>query len=405
MPKVLMSTLGRSHFVVAADAIVRQGGDLTLLQGWVPKDLDSVLVRMASKIIGRKSFVAGLSKRRTRALKDRIIEEPLGELVQTFLFLTFAKFGPRMFHACVKMAFAVHGFCTRRHLKGYSIFHVKSGLGRGGAIRRAKQLGLKVLVDHCTPHPGFMEKSAGVSRYTNNRSYWSSVMKDCYDADLVMVGSEFIKKTFVENGFPENKLRVNPLGVLPHFLNVKTEYRVKGTLELIYTGAWIYTKGCHDLTDAIAVLLNRGLDVHLTVAGSYSDNEESVARCRRENLPITFLGHIPQDDLRGCLSNAEIFVFPSLYDGFAVSAFEGMAAGLCLLTTHESSVPIEDGETGYYIPAHNGAAIADRIEYLYFHRELIESIGRRAARNVAENYTWENYAKRALSTYVELEAM
>lgn len=402
--KVLMSTLGRSHFIVAASSIIRQGVDLKLLQGWVPKDLNSWKVRMAAKIIGRKSFVAGLAKRRTTELEGRTISVVFPEMIQTALCVTIGRFCRQLFGLSVRLAFACHGFLTRRYLKGNDIFHVKSGLGRGGAIRKAKALGMKVLVDHCVPHPLSMKATTGEDGYDNWWSFWRDVMADCNEADLVMVGSQYVKDTFIEYGFEAQRIRVVPLAVLPIFNKIKTSYSANGRLELIYTGNWGHWKGVDDLIDSIEILKDRGVDVHLTVVGSVIKSSGSYGKAIKGNLPVTFVGHVPQDALRGYLKAADVYVFPSLRDGFAVSAFEGMSAGLCLVTTKESSIPIQDGETGFYVKSHSPDLIADRIEYLYNHRDVIERVGRNAADCVEKNYSWEKYAQGVKHVYEELLA-
>ena len=401
--RVLMTTLGRSHFIVAASALIRNGVNLSLVQGWTPNDLNSNTVRLAAKIIGRKSFVAGLAKRVTPELKGHSISSPWGELVQTALFLTIGRLGPTFYKISARLAFFVHGFFVRRYLKGCQIFHVKSGLGRGGAILCAKKRGIKVLVDHCTPHPAFMQKSASKKGYFEWWSFWRDVMADCCEADMLMVGSNFICETFVENGYPRDKIRVVPLGVPQKFSSRRKQVYLKsGTLKLIYTGGWKYEKGADDLIGAIAILAQRKVDVHLTVVGSYSQSAESVKRVKADSLPVVFVGHVPQDVLPDYLEESDVYVFPSLYDGFAMSAFEGMAMGLCPVITRESSISIEEGVTGYYIPTHNPLAIANRIESLYHNRGDIERIGRAVADMVAREYTWDRYAEKVVKVYQEL---
>lgn len=402
--KVLISTLGRSHFVIATEWLVKRGVNATLLQGWIPKDLNSIGVRLAAKIIRRKSFVPGLAKRKPAALEGRQISEPLGEIVQTIGMLTVAKISKTLANLSMSFAFWVHGFCTRKYLERFEIFHVRSGFGRAGAIRKARRLGMKILVDHCAAHPFAMMRNTGNRNYGNRWSYWNMVLKDCRNADLIMVGSEYVKETFVEFGYDPKMFRVVPLGVLSIFGHVKTSYAKSGCLELIYTGNWGEWKGVNDLIDAIEILVNKGVDVHLTAVGSFSENSASYKKSRRLNLPVTFAGHVPQEDLRGFLANAEIYVFPSLGDGFAVSAFEGMSAGLCLIATRESSIPLKEGETGFRVPAHDPTAIADRVEYLYSHRDVIESVGRTAADYVEKNFTWEKYAENVEKVYDELMA-
>lgn len=399
-PSVLMTTLGRSHFIVAADALVRQGANLKLMQGWVPRNLNSWLVKICARIVGRKSFVAGLAKRRTPALEGRIICEPMAEWVYALLSLTVGKCSTRLNHLVVRIAFAVHGWTTRRHLKNFEVFHVKSGLGGGGAIRKAKRLGLKVLVDHCTPHPYFMGESCGSSGYFEPWTFWAPVLSDCDEADLLMVGSEFIKDTFIAKGYPPQKIRVAPLGILTQFYGAKTTYNKDGILNLIYTGAWKYDKGAAFLVEALALLREQDIECHLSVFGSYNANDDFVIRGR--SLPITLHGHVPQDELRQHLANADLYVFPSLADGFAVSAIEAMAAGLCIVTTKESSLKIDEGVTGFIVPARSSCALAERIAWLSKHRNVLETVGKRAASMVRNTYTWEKYAMRVDAIYNEL---
>ena len=401
-PKVLMTTLGRSHFNIAASALIRNGADVTLVQGWTPRNLNSLMVRLVAKIIGRQSIISGLAKRMTPELEGHSISTPWGELVQTGLFLTVGRMGVFFYRLSARIAFRVHGFFVRKYLSGYKIFHVKSGLGRGGALKKAKELGMKVLVDHCTPHPAFMQKSAARRGYDEWWSFWRDVMADCNEADILMVGSDFIRETFVANGYPEHKIRVVPLGVLKTFSNEAHKYSTSGTLQLIYTGGWKYEKGADDLIGAIEMLVSRKVDVHLTVVGSYSLGDRSVQRVNAQTLPVTFVGHVSQDLLPKYLAGADVYVFPSLYDGFALSAFEGMSAGLCLIATRESSIPVREGITGYYVPTHAPQAIADRVEYLFKNRAEIERVGRAAAKMVSTDYTWERYAKNVRMVYHEL---
>ena len=403
---VLLSTLGRSHYVIAAEYLVKHGVDISLLQGWVPKRFDSIWIKIAAFIIRRRSFVPGLKKRLPPALEGHVVSSVWGELVQTMLFLTVGRISKCFYHLSATIAFYIHGFFSRQFFtprgKRLTVFHVKSGLGRGGAIAEARRRGMKILVDHCVPHPLSMKKTTGENGYDEWWSFWKPVMKDCNEADLVMVGSEYVKKTFVEFGFPSDKIRVVPLGVLPLFSRVKTKYAKEGCLELIYTGNWGHWKGVDDLIDSVEIMKNRGLDIHLTVVGSHDEKSPSYNKAVNERLPVTFVGHVPQEELKGYLELAEVYVFPSLRDGFAVSAFEGMAAGLCLVTTEESSIPITDGITGYYVSSHAPKAIADRIEYLFNNRREIERIGRAAADKVASDYTWERYAENVQKVYREL---
>ena len=81
---------------------------------------------------------------------------------------------------------------------------------------------------------------------------------------------------------------------------------------------------------------------------------------------------------------------------------EALTAGLPVVATYQSGLPITDGETGCLVPMKDAIAIADKIEWLITHPEERERIGRNAAKMMRENYTWEKYAESVKGIYAEL---
>ena len=79
---------------------------------------------------------------------------------------------------------------------------------------------------------------------------------------------------------------------------------------------------------------------------------------------VKFLGWI--DDLPSLLSRWDIFVMPSLEEGFPIAALDAMAAGLPVVATAVGGVPelIEDGKTGWLVPPRDAEALASRLRLL-----------------------------------------
>ena len=100
----------------------------------------------------------------------------------------------------------VFGWWARRKLKGADVFHVRSGAGQGGAIVRAKKLGMKVVCDHSIAHPAFMDKHLRAEYEKNgalfdlgmDSPFWRQIVKDCEGSDVVMVNSFFVKDTLTD---------------------------------------------------------------------------------------------------------------------------------------------------------------------------------------------------------------
>lgn len=116
-----------------------------------------------------------------------------------------------------------------------------------------------------------------------------------------------------------------------------------------------------------------------------------------EPLPagVVCLGQTPRDALLREMSEADVFVFPSLFEGFALVILEAMAAGLPVITTPNTAGPdlIEDGKEGLIVPAGDPTALRAAMESLLNDPEHARAMGR-AAHEKAKEYTWERYGER-----------
>ena len=95
------------------------------------------------------------------------------------------------------------------------------------------------------------------------------------------------------------------------------------------------------------------------------------------------------------MSEADAFVFPSLFEGFALVILEAMAAGLPVITTPNTAGPdlIEDGKEGLIVPAGDANALREAMQSLLHNPERARSMGR-AAHEKTKEFTWERYGER-----------
>jgi glycosyltransferase involved in cell wall biosynthesis len=95
---------------------------------------------------------------------------------------------------------------------------------------------------------------------------------------------------------------------------------------------------------------------------------------------------------------ADVFVLPSLVEGFPLTALMAMACGLPVIVSEHTfgEDVVRDGIDGYVTRIRDGEAIADRLRYLYENpdrRELMAA----AARQRAEQFSWERYGERIIA--------
>ena len=114
------------------------------------------------------------------------------------------------------------------------------------------------------------------------------------------------------------------------------------------------------------------------------------------------LSHRPRNDLPKVYAGADVYVLPSLFEGFLVTALEAMACGLPVIVSEHTFAHdvIEDGVNGYVIPIRDKEAIAERLRHLHSNPRLREEMGQ-AARRTAERFTWRRYGERIASAVSE----
>ena len=406
---------GRLHLVQSAQRLANLGVKIRLVIGWIPRNAQGGLVRLASRLCGR-DLSAGLEKRRIAYSPNiEIRQMPFLEAVDALVRRILQRLHMPTVGWSV-LAWRMWGFFSRRFIAADArIFHVRSGAGQGGAIAKAKRLGLKVLVDHSIAHPLYMEKHLRAEYEKNgvpfdlgiSSPFWRLVARDCAEADMVLVNSWFVRDTFLEAGFSSDRIRVVYQGTREDFFSIRAQtpyYDGKRPLRILFTGGFGFRKGGQYILAALAELKKRGVACTMDVVGSYRGSEGLQEKYGARNLPITFHGPVPQDALKAYLSTADIYLFPSLAEGCASSGLEALAAGLCVVATHESGLPVTDGQTGYLVPARDSAAIADRIVFLAAHPEDIRRTGQAAARLIASGYTWAQYVENVEGVYKELLA-
>lgn len=138
-------------------------------------------------------------------------------------------------------------------------------------------------------------------------------------------------------------------------------------VELLYVGGLYHRKGIRWLLEAMQMLNRRGeRRFHLRLAGDGADRVEYEAL--RDHLgltdAITFLGHVRSGpDLFRLYQEADIFVFPSLGEGFPRVLYEAMASSLPVVATAVNSIPLvmPSGERALLVPPQDAAALGEAV--------------------------------------------
>ena len=397
---------GRLHLYDAAQALAEAGMDVQMISGWAPQAERMAVLDAIGKMLGYANLSSRMGERQ-KQLRGRaqLSECVLADFVQVGLS-TAARMGVINEDRAALWAFRYFGRAACRKLSGTPVVHVRSGAGQGGAIRRAHQQGSKVVTDHSIAHPATIARvlTPEYARYGlecpihAETPFWKLVMADCEQADRVVVNSDYVKNTFVENGFRPEQFAVAYLGVRNDFLGVKDSYQTAQKVKLLYTGHFELRKGARTLLDACEILKRRRLPFLLQVVGSMGSGR-LVLEGRSLGDEIEFVPYVLKDVLRRYLAEADIFVFPTWAEGSSRSAMEALGAGLPVVTTKSCGVPIENGVNGVYVEPGDAEALADRIEDLARDADKRESLGKAACAMIRGSYSWADYAAAMMQIY------
>jgi glycosyltransferase involved in cell wall biosynthesis len=212
--------------------------------------------------------------------------------------------------------------------------------------------------------------------------------KEAAMADYWIVASDFTKQTLVQAGIAAQRIAVVPYGIdLKKFVPGKRARPAGKPLQLLFVGTLGQRKGIKYLIQALD-LLPAG-QVELTVCGRAVDNLDLFHQSR---TPIHLYPSISEEGLLNAYRAADIFVFPSLAEGFGQVLLEALASGLPIIATTRTAAPdlIRHGEEGFIIEPGNAAQLAAHIEKFLEAPQRIQLMGD-AARLRATYFTWDRF--------------
>jgi glycosyltransferase involved in cell wall biosynthesis len=118
---------------------------------------------------------------------------------------------------------------------------------------------------------------------------------------------------------------------------------------------------------------------------------------------VVFLGHVPDEDLPALYNLADVFVFPSIYEGFGIPPLEAMACGTPVVTSNTSSLPEAVGDAGLMAGPTDVDGIAEAVAQILTNPTLRQDLRRRGLER-ARLFTWKASAEKILAIYRRLSA-
>ncbi len=310
----------------------------------------------------------------------------------------------RPYYYGAKRRYADHVAARQVRTGEFDFFHGWSGDALA-ALRAARELGLPSVLDiptwHCAhgfrtyeniPPPGGLAGRLLPRRWLERLPIVPVRLREEYQlATLLLTRSTYATETFLQEGFPPEKLFNTDDGA-------DTERFQPGEppplFRALFVGALIKRKGVHLLLEAWHRL--NLPEAELVLAGFVHDEIKPYLE-KFASASVRIVGKTArvEDQYRA----ATIHVFPSLCEGCAKTTCEAAACGLPQITTREAGDVVQDGSNGLIIPRDDVDALCGALERLYRQPELLGPMRLAARARAVEHFTWDKYRERLLAAY------
>jgi glycosyltransferase involved in cell wall biosynthesis len=147
----------------------------------------------------------------------------------------------------------------------------------------------------------------------------------------------------------------------------------------------------------------------LLLAGNYEkDDQFPKIRSKIAELGISsdtkLLGFVPDEELASLYQSADLFVFPSLYEGFGFPVLEAMACGTPVVAGSNSSLPEVAGTSSVLLPDMNTGVWVQAIDGLLESESALDELSVSGISR-AQKFSWERTARETLNAYRHFSGM
>jgi len=400
MPKVLICNPGTLGSKLARE-LKHQGVDVIFATSlFIPQKISCYLP---------ESWKIKLANRIDPELDICVVQHPIPELIQLLLAKLFPSKADSLIH-WRNQRFGI--WIAKNHLDEVNViwsFDTASEY----IFRIAKYRGISRVLDMSIAHPAAGETIL-LKHVDRSPEFWNELDSPDKDvdelqsrdnellfADIVVAASSFTAATIRQFSQTQASIKVIPYGVdLKQFQPRQVRKKTSELLIFLFVGWFSQRKGVYDLLKAWEKLDLEGKAKLLLAGGTKKDLE-----CWNGEFPsnVECVGRVSRKRIGDLYSAADVFVFPSLFEGFGLVLLEAMASGLPIVTTTNTAGPdlIEDGIEGFICAPGDRQALVEKMRVLAENDSLRISMGKKA-RKKAEEYTWDAYGRKCWKICQEL---
>ena len=174
---------------------------------------------------------------------------------------------------------------------------------------------------------------------------------------------------------------------------------------MLFVGGLRSVKGVEFLIQAMSIVGRHYSKVKLLIVGDGKERQSLESLTRKLDLErlVNFIGGTSHKNILGYMAASDVFVLPSLSEGFPNVLLEAMAVGLPIVATNVRGIPeiIKDGENGFLVDPKDAEGIAEKVLQFLANDDLRQRISRNNKERV-KGYSWESAIEKLEEVYFSL---
>jgi len=188
--------------------------------------------------------------------------------------------------------------------------------------------------------------------------YWERWRTECALADEIIVNSLWSKKALLTEGITQEKIRIVPVAyeAAPESGSFQRHYPETFTFErplrVLFLGQINLRKGVGQLFEAIKLLTGESIEFWFVGPGQVSIPPEL------KKHPVKWFGVVSRLEVSNFYKQADLFILPTLSDGFGLTQLEALSWKLPVVATSYCGEVVQDGLNGLILEEVSGRAIA-----------------------------------------------
>jgi glycosyltransferase involved in cell wall biosynthesis len=348
-----------------------------------------------------KAFVSGFP-RVSNKVKDYEFNGALyhSDFVQMVYLLSLkGKFPEELSKWLCFLAKKEQDLSCRKFIKDTDIFlfYNGSGLTTSKHARKNKVINVvEVVNSHLTYQENLLEdeyKKIKVPWKPSLQKERTRRLKEYEESDYILVPSEFVKNSFITQGFPQEKLLKVAYGFEKYGPIEKENYQKpdKKSFTILYVGTISVRKGVRYLVEAFKGLKHP--NKKLMLVGPNANDGALNGIDVTDN--IIFPGVLKRQQLEIAYKSADVFCLPSIEDGFGLVLGEALSFGLPIITTTNTGGDdiISEGKDGFVVPIRDSKAILEKMQMLVDDPGLLKQMRCNSTAKAEKLNGWEESGK------------